>query len=79
MATAKNKKRKRHFFRFGLIEASSGWIVGYCEVTKTGYLVPPMGKRACQSDAKTSGEIAVFHASIDIARSHLLSGEREES
>jgi hypothetical protein len=70
------KKPKIHFFRFGLIESRSGWIDGYCEVTQTGYLVPPRGKRASQTDAKSRGGSAVFYESEHIARQQLTNGEK---
>lgn len=61
-----------HFFRFGLIECRGGWTDGYCQVTKAGYLVPPMGKRAAQTDAKAKGGKAVFHESEHLARQQLI-------
>ena len=63
-----SKLQKKHFFRFGLIESRSGWIDGYCEVTETGYLFPPTGKREAQKESKAAFHKAVFHESEHIAR-----------
>jgi hypothetical protein len=58
-----------HYFRFGMIEGRGyAWKEGYCQVTLNGYLVPAMGKREAQSDAKHKGGKAVFHESEHLAR-----------
>ena len=61
-----------HYFRFGWIETSNYyWKEGYCQVTLTGYLVPAVGKREAQSEAKSKGGKAVFHESEHLARQAL--------
>lgn len=68
-----------HFFYFGSIERRSGWIDGYCEVTPTGYVVPPIGKKEAKSEARKQGRKAVFHDSEELARQQLTNEERNET
>ncbi len=65
-------RKATHFFWVGTIESKNGLINGYCEVTETGYIVPPLGKRAAQSDAKARGLMAIFHGSEYAARMQML-------
>lgn len=66
-------KAQLHYFHFGFIEhgASYRMTEGYCEVTPTGYLVPPDTKRQAQASAKSRGAKAVFHGSEHLARQAL--------
>ena len=62
-------KQLIHYFHFGCIETGRyRWTQGYCEVTPSGYLVPPQTMRQAQSSAKEQGAQAVFHESEHLAR-----------